>query len=73
MAGRGTDIKVRRSEVIEVGGLCVIWDERMSQDVLTNQLRGRAETSGIRCNTIYLPLKDDPDEDDLAQKESKRS
>ena len=45
MAGRGTDIKLGE-EVAELGGLCVLGEERHESRRIDNQLRGRSGRQG---------------------------
>ncbi len=65
MAGRGTDIKLGKSQgekikVIEAGGLRVIGVERQENRRLDNQLRGRSGRQGDAGSTcFYMSPEDD--------------
>ena len=68
MAGRGTDIKLGGShddddahtEVIELGGLCVVGTGRHDTERLDNQLRGRAGRQGDPGTSIFFSSLEDP-------------
>jgi len=59
MAGRGTDIKVKR-EILDLGGLHIIGTERHESRRIDNQLRGRTGRQGDPGSSrFYLSLEDD--------------
>jgi preprotein translocase subunit SecA len=58
MAGRGTDIKLGQG-VREKGGLLVIGTERMDNQRVDNQLRGRAGRQGDPGESIFLVSLED--------------
>jgi len=53
MAWRGTDIKLS-PEVIELGGLIIIWTEKHESRRIDNQLRGRSGRQGDPWMTQFL-------------------
>lgn len=68
MAGRGTDIRLGGSaqdddahtEVIELGGLCVVGTGRHDTERLDNQLRGRAGRQGDPGSSVFFSSLEDP-------------
>jgi preprotein translocase subunit SecA len=59
MAGRGTDIKVKK-EILDLGGLHIIGTERHESRRVDNQLRGRTGRQGDPGSSrFYLSLEDD--------------
>ncbi len=66
MAGRGTDIRLggsderHRSQVVELGGLCVIGTSRFESRRIDDQLRGRAGRQGDPgTSRFFVSLEDD--------------
>ena len=68
ISGRGVDIKLggkaskqsSKSEIKNLGGLCVIGTERMESRRVDNQARGRAGRQGDEGNSIFfVSLEDD--------------
>tara|TARA_R110002073_G_scaffold72537_1_gene177616 strand:+ start:641188 stop:644520 length:3333 start_codon:yes stop_codon:yes gene_type:complete len=58
MAGRGTDIKLRK-EVLDAGGLAIIGTERHDSRRVDRQLRGRAGRQGdVGSSQFYVSLED---------------
>ncbi|WP_057802835.1 accessory Sec system translocase SecA2, partial [Pediococcus stilesii] len=58
MAGRGTDIKLG-SGIADKGGLLVIGTERMDNQRIDNQLRGRSGRQGDPGESVFLVSLDD--------------
>ena len=59
MAGRGTDIKLKK-EVIKAGGLAIVGTERHDSRRVDRQLRGRAGRQGDPGSSqFYVSLEDD--------------
>ncbi|NMO00307.1 accessory Sec system translocase SecA2 [Gordonia sp. TBRC 11910] len=68
MAGRGTDIRLggsgddeqARTEIVELGGLCVVGTGRHETERLDNQLRGRAGRQGDPGVSVFFSSLEDP-------------
>lgn len=58
MAGRGTDIKLGEG-VAELGGLCVLGEERHESRRIDNQLRGRSGRQGDPGYSVFYVSFDD--------------